>query len=92
MMASMDEWLSNGSMIDWILGAIVLESLFLAWLGQRRMKKLTVWMPGLLAGTALLITLRFAMSGFTWTWIAASLGLALVAHAVDMFYRFEIHR
>ncbi len=92
MLLPMDEWFASGIMIDIILAAVLLECLFLVWLSRRRMKDVTVWLPGLLAGAALLIALRLVIAGTAWSWVAGLLAVALLAHVVDMVFRFGVPR
>ena len=88
----MDEWLASGIMIDIILGAVLLECLFLVWLSRRRMRDVVVWLPSLLAGSSLLIALRLVITGTAWSWVAGLLAVALLAHVVDMVFRFGMQR
>lgn len=88
----MNEWLASGLVVDIILLALVLEAGLLALLGRVRRLGITIWLPNLAAGAALLVALRLAIADAAWTWVAAALGLALLAHVIDLRLRFEPQR
>jgi hypothetical protein len=87
----MESLLASGRLIDLILAATVLEFLLLT-LWRRRSghgvppAELAL---DLAAGAALLLALRGALTGAQWTWIAACLTLALVAHLLHLARRWR---
>ena len=86
----MNEWFSNGRVVDVILVALALECallVLLTRLGKRRQLDWAGWLPNVVAGGALLVALRFALADASWTWIAAALGLALLGHVADLRQR-----
>jgi hypothetical protein len=80
---------ASGRVVDIALGALVLEGLVLA-LQFRRTGRGIPWhrlWPNLLAGAALLLALRAALTGAQWQWVAAALVVALVANLLDLRQR-----
>jgi len=80
---------ANGRIVDLLFAFIAVEVAALT-LFRRRYKR-GVAAPdlivSLLAGMALLLALRAALTGAPWPKIAAYLGLALLAHAADLARR-----
>ena len=84
----MDEWVRDGSLVDLILVATVLEGVVL-WAYHRRTGRgipLPQYGFNLLSGLCLLAALREALAG-SWIGICAGLSLALVAHVSDLARR-----
>jgi hypothetical protein len=85
----MEHFVESGRVVDAILAMIVIQFAGLAWLHRRRgigPSPRDLW-PTLAAGAALLLALRAALVGAHWTWVAASLALALAAHLADIHRR-----
>ncbi len=85
----MADLFASGRIVDAILLLVVLEAIALAALGARSARG-----PGvlrivtmLLPGAFLLLALRGALVGQSWSAIASWLALALVAHAADVGLR-----
>ncbi len=87
----MSELFAGGRIIDWILLLIVLEAAALgAW--HRRSGRgiaLREVLGTLASGAALMLALRAALSGQSWTMVALWLSLALVAHLADLASRWR---
>jgi hypothetical protein len=80
----------SGRIADLVLLVVALELVALAWFGARgRGPGLRALLPTLLAGAALALALRAALSGAAWPWMAAWLSAAGVAHAVDLRARWR---
>ena len=84
-------FLPSGRVVDVIIGLVVVE-----WLALILLRRL--WsigpggyrmLPNLLAGGSLLLTLRFAIYGFAWPWIASGLLAALISHLWDLAGRWR---
>ncbi len=80
---------ASGRIVDLILVAVCIEALLLGALRRtrRRGPVLADWLPNLVAGAALLLALRLALTQSDWYWIAALLLLSLLAHAADLARR-----
>ncbi len=84
------EWLASGRLVDLALAVLAVEA---AWLGllQRRVlgraPPVAAWLPNLLAGVALLLALRAALTGAI-AWVPLWLTAAFAAHVVE-FYRHQ---
>jgi hypothetical protein len=85
------ELFATGRVVDLILLLVVIEAvaigLYRRWRGGPPLGSLLV---NLAAGAALLGALRLALGGAEWRWIAAMLGVALIAHAADLAARWSI--
>ncbi|MBK5929030.1 hypothetical protein [Halochromatium salexigens] len=82
----MAELFTSGKIIDIILMLVLLEMAVLA-LAHRitnRTPRLMTLLPNLVAGFLLLLSLRAAIADLGWGLIALPLGLALLAHLVDL--------
>jgi len=81
----------DGRMIDIILALVVAEAVallaFRAFFGRGPAP--AAFVGNLLAGAFLLLALRNALDGGSWTWMAICLLAALVAHLADLALRFE---
>ncbi len=85
----MEPFFASGRVAEVVLAFLLLEALVLAVAGARlgwsgALRDLR-W--NLAAGAALVLALRAALGGSAWTWIAAFLAAALVAHALDVLAR-----
>lgn len=85
----MEPFFASGRVAEVVLAFMLLEALVLAVAGARlgwtgALRDLG-W--NLAAGAALVLALRAALVGSAWPWIAALLGVALVAHALDVLAR-----
>ncbi len=87
----MAEIFISGRVIDFIVALVAVEAIALlalrAVLGRGPAP--AAFVGTLLAGTFLLLALRNALDGGSWTWIAGCLLAALVAHLADLALRFE---
>lgn len=83
----MEALFSSGWVADLLLLLIAAEAGWIAW--RRRTGRTApagAW-PFLLAGAALVLALRFAMTGAWWGWIALCLAASGAAHAWDLARR-----
>ena len=82
----MAELFASGTIIDIILMLVLLEIAVLALARRisRRIPRLTTLLPNLAAGFLLLLSLRAAIADLGWRLIALPLGLALLAHILDL--------
>jgi hypothetical protein len=87
----MEELVTSGRAVDLILLLVCAEALLLlVWRRQTgRGPRLTALLPNLLAGVALLATVRLALTDAPWGWLAGALSLALLAHLLDLGSRWE---
>ena len=81
----------SGRIIDVILLMVAAEAALLAWLGRRsgRASLFADVAPTLVSGALLLLTVRAALGGAWWGWIALILTLALLSHSVDLLLRWR---
>jgi hypothetical protein len=84
---------TNGRIIDLILLMVAAEAILISWLHQRsgRGPALAEIGPTLISGALLLLTVRVALTGAWWGWIALILTLALVSHLIDLALRWRRH-
>jgi hypothetical protein len=82
---------SNGRIVDFILALVIVEAAVLLTyrLVSGRGIPATSLLTNLLAGSCLLLALRSALTEFHWTWTAAWLAAALVAHVADLSQRWR---
>jgi hypothetical protein len=81
----MADMFHTGRVVDLILVMVLLECVALAWWRSRGAAvDMAALLPTLLSGAALLLTLRLALSGARWEWLALSLLGALLAHLTDL--------
>jgi len=91
----MYDWLeplfASGRIIDLILLMVAAEAALLAWLDRRngRASLFADVAPTLVSGALLLLTVRAALGGAWWGWIALILTLALLSHSVDLVLRWR---
>jgi threonine/homoserine/homoserine lactone efflux protein len=87
----MADLFASGRIIDIILIMVLVEIALLA-LARRLTKgvpRLARLLPNLAAGFLLLLSVRAAMTDAPWPLIALPLGLALLAHIIDLRGRWE---
>lgn len=87
----MTEFLSSARVVDLILAVVALEVLGISlyWHVTRRGIAPARLLPNLLAGAALLLALRLALSDFAWPWYTACLALAGIANVADLRQRWR---
>lgn len=85
----MEELFASGRIIDLVLVLILLEVAALPWLLRQLGSPVTLknLLPNILAGAALMLALRFSLTGFDWPWIAGAMLGALLAHLYDLIRR-----
>jgi len=81
----------SGCIVDLILGLIAVEVLIVSWMARGRQSGLggVDVLVNALAGVGILLALRTALSGGSWSSVAAWLGCALVAHFADLVRRWR---
>jgi len=81
----------SGRIIDLILLLVLIEAALLAWVSRRtgRNGLFAGIAPTLISGGLLLLSVRAALVGIWWGWIATTLTLALVSHIVDLALRWR---
>ena len=85
----MQQLVASGRIVDLILVLVAVELVVFGYIKARRGSGIT-WralLPNLLAGAALLLALRAAITGAAWPWIAAWLAAAGLAHVADLRVR-----
>jgi hypothetical protein len=82
-----EQLLMDGRMILLALMLLAVEGLLLAFRHRRAPARLLPWLAGLGSGGALLFALHAALTGADWRAIGIWLLLALVAHALDLWFR-----
>ena len=82
----MEAFFATGRVADLMLLLLAAEA---GWIGWRRRtgRPAPAAGPFLLAGAALALALRFALTGAPWWWIAPLLAAAGAAHALDLARR-----
>ncbi len=88
----MSGFFADGTAVDLILVFMLLESILLAVHRKRTGRGIALidLAAMLLAGAFLLLALRAALTGASWTWIAVWLLAALVAHLFDLLRRWRV--
>ncbi len=85
----MAEFFASGRVADVVLIVMVAELAVFA--GYRRLTgrgfKVLTLLPNALAGASLVVALRTALTGLSWTWTALALIAALFAHLWDLASR-----
>lgn len=87
----MQQLVASGRIVDLILVLVAVELVVFGHIKARRGSGIA-WralLPNLLAGAALLLALRAAITGATWPWIAAWLAAAGLAHVADLRVRWD---
>lgn len=84
-------FLASAHVVDLILGIMVLQVIGLSvyWRVTSRGIAPALLLPNLLAGAALLLALRFALSGYPWPWYVACLAAAGIANVADLRQRWR---
>ena len=87
----MIEFLSGVHVVDLILAIVAVEAVSITAFWHKTGRGLAPMqlLPNLLAGTALLVALRLAISGFSWPFYAACLALAGIANVIDLRQRWR---
>ena len=87
----MSEFLSSAQAVDIVLAAVGLEVLGISlyWYVARRGISPASLLPNLLAGAALVLALRLALSDFSWPWYTACLAIAGIANVADLRQRWR---
>lgn len=87
----MTEFFSSARLVDLVLVVVSLEVLGISlyWHMKRRGIAPAHLLPNLLAGAALVLALRLALSDFSWPWYAACLAVAGVANVADLRQRWR---
>jgi hypothetical protein len=90
----MDKLFTDGVIVNWILGFMVMEASFLAVFHARRLPGLPLrqGISALAGGAALLMALRCALRATPWQIIALWLIVALGAHLLDLRSRIAERR
>ena len=87
----MQQLVVSGRIVDLILLLVAVEVVVLGCIRARRGSGIE-WralLPNLLAGAALLLALRAAITGAAWPWIALWLAVAGLAHVADLRTRWQ---
>lgn len=89
--AGLGAWFASGRIVDAILAFMVVEAvLLIAWRARTgRGIAAADLLANLAAGATLLLALRAALAGAAWSWVAAALMAALVAHVADLSRRWR---
>ena len=87
----MTEFLSSARVVDLVLLVVGLEVLGISlyWHVTRRGIAPENLLPNLLAGAALVLALRLALSGFSWPWYTACLAIAGITNVADLRQRWR---
>ncbi len=87
----MSEFLSSALVVDLVLLVVALEVLGISvyWHVTKRGIEPARLLPNLLAGAALLLALRLALSDFAWPWYTACLAIAGIANVADLRQRWR---
>ena len=85
----MAELFATGHAVDCILALMLIESIFLILVGRKARRAIPAVqvLVGIGAGAALLLALRAALQRSPWQWVSLWLMAALVAHLLDLRYR-----
>ncbi len=87
----MGSWFASGRVVDCILAFMIVEIAVLIGIRKTtgRGPRALNLIVSVLAGAALLLALRAALTGQPWTVVAAFLGLGLPAHLWDLARRWS---
>lgn len=87
----MADLFASGHIVDLILGLVALEWIVLAAYHRGTGLGLApIDLTGnLLSGISLMLALRAALVGLWWGWVALGLAAALLAHAFDLWRRWQ---
>ena len=90
MISALASFIHSGEFFDWVLLGVALEAIaLLIWRGSALLK---VLLPNLIAGAALMVSVKLAITGAPWQWLALALTAALIAHGVDLAHRLRTAR
>lgn len=83
------ELIATGRAVDGILALMLIETIALILVGRKLRRAIppAQVLVSIGAGAALLLALRAALLGLAWQWISLWLLVALVAHILDLRYR-----
>ncbi|MEQ1718591.1 MAG: hypothetical protein ABL907_21835 [Hyphomicrobium sp.] len=87
----MESLFASGRIADLIVGLMLAEGVILTLVfrgSQNGLKPALIW-SNLIAGAALVLALRSALTGNGWQWTALWLAAALVGHAIDLLVRWR---
>jgi len=87
----MTEFFAGARLVDLVLIVVSLEVIGISvyWHLTRRGISPANLLPNLLAGAALVLALRLALSDFSWPWYAACLAVAGIANVTDLRQRWR---
>jgi hypothetical protein len=87
----MAELFASGSLVDLILIVVVVEAVALQWYWHRARRGVEPFdlLPNLCAGAFLLLALRATLAGSGWMMASFCLGLAGLAHLIDIYRRWR---
>ena len=87
----MSDFLSSARVVDLVLVVVSLEVLGISlyWHKTRRGIAPANLLPNLLAGAALVLALRLALTDFSWPWYTACLAIAGIANVADLRQRWR---
>lgn len=87
----MHEFFSSGRVVDLVLLVMVLEVIVLGVLHRRTGRGIaaTDLLAGMASGVCMMLALRAALTGMSWTWIGAALAASLVGHLLDLSRRWR---
>lgn len=89
-MEPLREFVLSGRIADVAAAAMVLEAILLLFVTRMASTKMRVGIAGnLLAGAALVVAVRLALTDAGWQWIALAFTCSLVGHAADLWSRFQ---
>ena len=80
----MPDWLSIPRLVDMILLGMVAEAIWLLWHHRRNGRTGTTPLLHLISGALLLLSMKLALTSAVPLIVAATLGMAGIAHAVDL--------
>lgn len=84
---TLETFIGGGAVALLAAGIIIVESLVVAVLMRRHKRTVLLQLANGAAGIALLAALYVALTGASWTAIAACLGVAFLAHLADLVLR-----
>ena len=88
-MSALEAFFATGQVADLLLALIAAEAAWLAWRRRTGRSAPAGVMPFLLAGAALVLALRLALTEAWWGWIGLALAASGAAHAVDLAGRWR---
>jgi hypothetical protein len=79
--------IATGRVTDIVLAVMAIEGVILAVVFRTVRSELIGLAGNLVGGAALVLALRFALTGSDWHWIAGALLLSMAGHLVDLVVR-----